>query len=108
MRCGETQLGRNRFTKVGQFLRTSIIFNERHSILMKSGYFQKRAVILAKKTKGVHQEGGELVYFKFRNSCFCSSLMLPRFQMAQMRPSSKVNMNERNAARGLSHTEPKY
>ena len=27
--------------------------------------------------------------------------------MARMRPSSKVNMNERNAAMGLSHTEPK-
>ena len=29
-------------------------------------------------------------------------------RMARMRPSSKVNMNERNANMGLSHTEPTY
>ena len=28
--------------------------------------------------------------------------------MARMRPSSKVNMNERKLVMGLSHTEPKY
>ena len=29
--------------------------------------------------QGVHQEGGDIVYFKFRNQCVCASLMIPRF-----------------------------
>ena len=63
------------FTKTRLFSQKYCYFHEDTAIFTKEQLFsEKGRNFYEKQTKGVHQEGGEFVYFQFWNSCFCSSL----------------------------------